>query len=63
MALSATPDRPTRTRQSDALSRDELQRLTLYKWRYSMEAYGFSDYEVEQLVFLTWLHATGRVRG
>jgi hypothetical protein len=43
------------------LSATELYRLTLYKWRYSLEAYGFSQDEVPQLMFLKWLHASHRV--
>jgi hypothetical protein len=42
------------------LSRAELHRLTLFKWRYTLESYGFSDWQVDNLVFLTWLHATRR---
>jgi hypothetical protein len=44
------------------LSADELYRLTLYKWRYSLEAFGFDDAEVSSLLFLKWLHCTRRVR-
>lgn len=42
------------------MTRAELHRLTLFKWRYALESFGFSDWEVDQLVFLTWLHATRR---
>jgi hypothetical protein len=44
------------------LTEHELHQLTLYKWRYSLEAYGFNAYEVRELVFLKWLHATERVQ-
>jgi hypothetical protein len=40
-----------------------MHRLTLFKWRYSLEAFGFEPYELDQLVFLTWLRATARVHG
>ncbi len=43
------------------LAPEELYRLTLYKWRYSLEAYGFPDDEVRQLLFVKWLYATRRV--
>jgi hypothetical protein len=44
------------------LSADELYQLTLYKWRYSLEAFGFDSDEVRQLMFVKWLHASGRVQ-
>ncbi len=43
------------------LSADELYQLTLYKWRYSLEAYGFQNDEVRELMFVKWLHASHRV--
>ena len=43
------------------LSAAELYQLTLYKWRYSLEAYGFEANEVRKLMFLKWLHASHRV--
>ena len=46
--------------RSEGLSPPELHRLTLFKWRYTLESYGFSEWEVDQLLFLTWLHATRR---
>ena len=48
--------------QTGPLTTAELHRLTLFKWRYTLESYGFSDSEVDQLLFLTWLHATRRSR-
>jgi hypothetical protein len=44
------------------LSADELYQLTLYKWRYSLEAFGFDTGEVRELMFLKWLHASRRVQ-
>jgi len=35
---------------------DERWRLTLYKWRYSLESQGFSAEEARRLLFLRWLH-------
>jgi len=47
----------------DELTTTELHRLTLYKWRYMLESLGFGDWQVHQLMFLTWLRATSRVHG
>jgi hypothetical protein len=44
------------------LTTEELYRLTLYKWRYSLEAFGFAGPEVSNLLFLKWLHCTRRVQ-
>lgn len=44
-----------------ALSQQELYQLTLFKWRYALEATGFSLGEVPQLVFLKWLHTSRRL--
>ena len=43
------------------LTAHELYQLTLYKWRYSLEAYGFDEAQVRELMFLKWLHASRRV--
>jgi hypothetical protein len=37
-----------------SLSRDELWQLTLYKWRYTLEAMGFEESEVRHLLFQKW---------
>jgi hypothetical protein len=47
--------------EQGALTPAELYQLTLYKWRYSLEAYGFDTHEVRELMFLKWLHASQRV--
>jgi hypothetical protein len=47
--------------EESPLSAAELYQLTLYKWRYSLEAYGFEPYEVRDLMFLKWLYASRRV--
>jgi hypothetical protein len=47
--------------EDSPLSPNELYQLTLYKWRYSLEAYGFQTHEVRELMFLKWLHASRRV--
>ena len=47
--------------EDNPLSAAELYQLTLYKWRYSLEAYGFDQGEVRELMFLKWLHASRRV--
>jgi hypothetical protein len=59
-ADSATP--AAETLPEAALSAAELYQLTLYKWRYSLEAYGFDAQEVRELMFLKWLHASRRVQ-
>jgi hypothetical protein len=66
----AEPDSTTTSEVSTAisivedstLSSNELYQLTLYKWRYSLEAYGFAQHEVKDLMFMKWLHATRRVQ-
>jgi hypothetical protein len=55
---STPPEQPV---VDNPLSAAELYQLTLYKWRYSLEAYGFQDDEVRELMFLKWLHASRRV--
>lgn len=35
----------------------DVRRLTLFKWRYSLESAGFSTTQAEQLLFLKWLNA------
>jgi hypothetical protein len=40
-----------------ALTAQDVRRLTLFKWRYSLESAGFSSQQAEQLLFLKWLHA------
>ena len=49
--------------EDSPLSADELYQLTLYKWRYSLEAYGFDAGQVRDLMFLKWLYASRRVQG
>ncbi|MBV9325048.1 MAG: hypothetical protein JO352_14805 [Chloroflexi bacterium] len=48
--------------EGSPLSADELYQLTLYKWRYSLEAYGFDRAEVRKLMFVKWLHASHRIQ-
>lgn len=68
---STTPEPETQTTvpkqasflEDSPLTADELYRLTLYKWRYSLEAYGFDHDQVRELMFLKWLHASRRVQG
>ena len=56
------PAKPTGF-EDGPLSAAELYQLTLYKWRYSLEAYGFDPDEVRELMFLKWLHASRRIQG
>ena len=69
--MIAEPDSTTTTSESttaisivedSTLSSNELYQLTLYKWRYSLEAYGFAQHEVKDLMFMKWLHATRRIQ-
>ena len=69
--MIAKPDSTTTTPESttaisivedSTLSSNELYQLTLYKWRYSLEAYGFAQHEVKDLMFMKWLHATRRIQ-
>jgi hypothetical protein len=59
----ATDTTPKSSFEDSPLSPAELYQLTLYKWRYSLEAYGFEQHQVRELMFLKWLHATRRVNG
>jgi hypothetical protein len=61
MQTLPTPSQPHNDRHP--LSLLEQHRLTLFKWRYTLETLGFAAHEVEDLMFLTWLRATARVRG
>jgi len=61
---SDTPgSKPASILEESPLSADELYQLTLYKWRYSLEAYGFDQAEVRELMFLKWLYASRRLQG
>jgi hypothetical protein len=62
-ALSTSVSTMPSSLDAGALSADELYQLTLYKWRYSLEAYGFEQGQVRELMFLKWLYATRRVHG
>src|SRR5438067_8982937 len=56
-----TEQEPTRALalvERSPLTPNELYQLTLYKWRYSLEAFGFQEREVRELMFLKWLHAS-----
>ena len=57
---SVTTEAPTRVEDSP-LSSNELYQLTLYKWRYSLEAYGFEADQVRELMFLKWLYTSRHV--
>ena len=48
--------------EQPTLSQQDLYRLTLWKWRYSFESMGFKPYQVDNLLLLTWMYATGRVK-
>lgn len=39
---------------SNYLGDEERWQLTLFKWRYALEALGFSEREIRYLLFLKW---------
>jgi hypothetical protein len=41
------------------LSRQDVDRLTSFKWRYSLEAHGFSSAQAARLLFARWLYGQG----
>ncbi len=43
------------------LSIQDIDRLTNYKWRYSLEAHGFSTDQATRLLFMKWLYRQGSV--
>jgi hypothetical protein len=57
------PSAPASILEGSPLSAAELYQLTLYKWRYSLEAYGFDHEEVRELMFMKWLYASRRIQG
>lgn len=42
-----------------ALTPHEYHRLTLFKWRYSLEFIGFTRAQAGRLLFLRWLYIWG----
>lgn len=59
---------PAQTRASKAASEEplslrELHQLTLYKWSYTLRSHGFKPWQIEELIFLKWMHKTGRLPG
>jgi hypothetical protein len=54
------PDRPVPPERN--LSAGELHQLTLYKWRYALEALGFASDQVRSLMFLKWLLVSQRLQ-
>jgi hypothetical protein len=55
---STTTTSPAASVEASPLSAAELYQLTLYKWRYSLEAYGFDSSTVRELMFLKWLYSS-----
>ena len=51
------PGRPASGGVRAVLTAQDVRRLTLFKWRYSLESAGFSSNQAEHLLFLKWLHA------
>lgn len=46
---------------SPTLTAQDVRRLTLFKWRYSLESAGFTTWEIEQLLFWKWAYRSGRL--
>lgn len=46
-----------------ALTAQDVRRLTLFKWRYSLESAGFTPRQAAHLLFLKWLHTRRRTFG
>jgi hypothetical protein len=55
---TTTTTSPAASFETSPLSAAELYQLTLYKWRYSLEAYGFDTATVRELMFLKWLYSS-----
>jgi hypothetical protein len=43
------------------LTTQDISRLTAYKWRYSLEAHGFSSDQAARLLFMKWLYRQGNL--
>lgn len=51
------------TQQQPVLSAAERQALNAFKWRYSLEAVGFTREQAARLLFWRWQHRRRRVTG
>lgn len=56
-AIPPREARPASGSLRAVLTAQDVRRLTLFKWRYSLESAGFSSHQAEHLLFLKWLHA------
>lgn len=45
------------------LTRQDVDRLTAYKWRYTLESHGFSASQATRLLYIKWLYARGTIGG
>jgi len=73
--LTATPAQPVSAGTAPAgasapgaslratLTAQDVRRLTLFKWRYSLESAGFTSRQAAHLLFLKWLYARRRPIG
>jgi hypothetical protein len=59
--ITSPTSAPAASIEASPLSATELYQLTLYKWRYSLEAFGFEPGEVQDLMFVKWLHTSRHV--
>ncbi len=49
------------TTLTEPLTKQEMHRLTLFKWRYQLTAAGFTPAQAARLSFWRWSWLTGRV--
>jgi hypothetical protein len=47
---------------NDTLTERDIDRLTNYKWRYSLETAGFTTAQANRLLFARWLYRHGYMR-
>jgi hypothetical protein len=62
-AGSTTSTSPATDSGIPYLSNRDIDRLTNYKWRYSLESHGFSSGEASRLLFMRWLYRQRTMHG
>ena len=60
MAIEQNPSLENQ-RPKSILTANDVRKLTLFKWRYSLESAGFTPRQAEHLLFLKWRVARGKV--
>jgi len=59
MEPTLTALRPSAPQWTEHLTIEELQRLTYFKWRYTLRSRGFDPSQEARLMFLKWRYRTG----